>query len=131
MKKLSKLLAALVALTMLFGMVSIPNAAAFSDVNSENQYYDAITILSAFGIINGYEDGTFGPDKDVTRAEFATMLMRAMASAGIGSTDAAGTPFTDISGHWGISDIRTAYDLGIIIVYLQEHCQSKGSDETA
>ena len=114
MKKLSKLLAALVALTMLFGMVSIPNAAAFSDVNSENQYYDAITILSAFGIINGYEDGTFGPDKDVTRAEFATMLMRAMASAGIGSTDAAGTPFTDISGHWGISDIRTAYDLGII-----------------
>ncbi len=114
MKKLSKILAALLSLTMLFGMITIPNAAAFSDVDTENNFYDSITILSAFGIINGYEDGTFGPDKDVTRAEFATMLMRAMASAGLGSTDAAGTPFTDIEGHWGISDIRTAYDLGII-----------------
>ena len=114
MKKLSRILAALVAFTMLCGMVTITQAAQFSDVSSENKYLDSITILSAFGIINGYEDGTFGPDKDVTRAEFATMLMRAMASAGIGSTDAAGTPFTDISGHWGISDIRTAYDLGII-----------------
>ncbi len=114
MKKLSKVLAALLTVTMLFGMITITNAAAFSDVGSDNKYHDSITILSAFGIINGYEDGTFGPDKDVTRAEFATMLMRAMASAGIGSTDAAGTPFTDIEGHWGISDIRTAYDLGII-----------------
>ncbi|MBQ2284957.1 MAG: S-layer homology domain-containing protein, partial [Clostridia bacterium] len=114
MKKLSRILAALVVFTMLCGMVTITHAAQFSDVSSENKYYYSTTILSAFGIINGYEDGTFGPDKDVTRAEFATMLMRAMASAGIGSTDAAGTPFTDISGHWGISDIRTAYDLGII-----------------
>ena len=114
MKKISKILAALLTLTMLLGMMAIPNAAAFSDVDGENKFYDSITILSAFGIINGYEDGTFGPDKDVTRAEFATMLMRAMASAGLGSTDAAGTPFTDIEGHWGISDIRTAYDLGII-----------------
>ena len=114
MRKLSKILAALVVFTMLCGMVTIGHAAQFSDVNSDNKFFDSITILSAFGVINGYEDGTFGPDKDVTRAEFATMLMRAMASAGIGSTDAAGTPFTDISGHWGISDIRTAYDLGII-----------------
>ncbi|MEE1042948.1 MAG: S-layer homology domain-containing protein, partial [Clostridia bacterium] len=52
---------------------------------------------------------------DVTRAEFATMLMRAMASAGFGSSDPAGTPFTDLTAaSWAISDIRTAYDLGII-----------------
>ncbi len=115
MKKLSKFLAALLAMTMLVGMVSFSGSAAgFSDLTSDNKNYEAIMILSGLGIITGYEDGTFGPAKDVTRAEFATMLMRAMASAGIGSTDAAGTPFTDISGHWAISDIRTAYDLGII-----------------
>ena len=109
MKKLSRILAALVAFTMLCGMVTIGHAAQFSDVNSDNKFFDSITILSAFGVINGYEDGTFGPDKDVTRAEFATMLMRAMASAGIGSTDAAGTPFTDISGHqrYDTYNIRT------------------------
>lgn len=115
MRKLSKILAVLITVSMLFSIVTITNAAEFSDVSSENRYYDSIKILSGLGIINGYEDGTFGPDKDVTRAEFATMLMRAMASAGIGSSDPAGTPFTDLGdASWAIGDVRTAYDLGII-----------------
>ena len=98
---------------MIFGTVTY--AAEFSDVTTENKYYEPIKILSALGIINGYEDGTFGPDRDVTRAEFATMLMRAMASAGLGSSDPAGTPFTDLANaSWAVGDIRTAYDLGII-----------------
>ena len=113
MKKLSKILAVILAISMIFGTVTY--AAEFSDVTTENKYYEPIRILSALGIINGYEDGTFGPDRDVTRAEFATMLMRAMASAGMGSSDPAGTPFKDLNdASWAISDVRTAYDLGII-----------------
>lgn len=113
MKKLSKVLSVILMVSMLFGTVGY--AADFSDVKSDNSYYQPITVLSALGIINGYEDGTFGPDRDVTRAEFATMLMRAMASAGLGSSDPAGTPFTDLNdANWAISDVRTAYDLGII-----------------
>lgn len=115
MKKLSKILAVVLAVTMLFSTVSFAAGVGFSDVTQENKFYDSITILAAFGIINGYDDGTFGPDKDVTRAEFATMLMRAMASAGIGNPDPAGTPFTDLNdASWAIGDIKTAYDLGII-----------------
>lgn len=115
MRKLSKILAVLITVSMLFGMVTVTHAAEFSDVTTENKYYEPVKILSGLGIINGYQDGTFGPDKDVTRAEFATMLMRAMASAGIGSTDLAGTPFTDLGdASWAVSDVRTAYDLGII-----------------
>ncbi len=113
MKRVSRILAIIVAISMLFGTVAY--AADFSDVTTENAYYEPIKILSALSIINGYEDGTFGPDRDVTRAEFATMLMRAMASAGLGSSDPAGTPFTDLNdASWAISDVRTAYDLGII-----------------
>lgn len=113
MKKLSKILAVILAMSMIFGTIGY--AAEFSDVTTENKYYEPVKILSAFGIINGYEDGTFGPDRDVTRAEFATMLMRAMASAGIGSSDPAGTPFTDLNdASWAIGDVKTAYDLGII-----------------
>lgn len=115
MKKLSKILAVVLAISVIFGTVGF--AADFSDVNTENKYYEPIKILSAFGIINGYEDGTFGPDKDVTRAEFSKMLMGAMASAGLGNTDPAGTPFTDLHDPtvaWAVGDIRTAYDLGII-----------------
>lgn len=113
MKNISRILSILVAISMLFGTVTY--AAEFSDVTTENAYYEPIKILSALSIINGYEDGTFGPDRDVTRAEFATMLMRAMAIAGLGSPDPAGTPFTDLGdASWAIGDIRTAYDLGII-----------------
>ena len=113
MKKMSKILAVLLTLTMLIGTTGY--VSAFSDVNSENNFYESIQILSGLGIINGYEDGSFGPERDVTRAEFATMLMRAMASAGIGSPDPAGTPFTDLNdAAWAIGDVRTAYDLGII-----------------
>jgi len=113
MKKLLRVLSVILVVSMLFGTVTY--AAEFSDVTTENKYYEPIKILSALGIINGYEDGTFGPDRDVTRAEFATMLMRAMASAGLGSSDPSGTPFKDLNdASWAISDVRTAYDLGII-----------------
>lgn len=46
----------------------------FSDVNEADWYYDAIVSLSQKGILNGYKDGTFRPNGQITRAEFATML---------------------------------------------------------
>lgn len=48
---------------------------SFSDV--KNQWFaSAVKQLSSLGIILGYEDGTFGPDGNITRAEFVTMLCR-------------------------------------------------------
>ena len=113
MKKISKVLSVIVVMTMIVSTMAF--AATFSDVPDSANCYEAVSVLSALGIINGYEDGTFGPDRDVTRAEFSAMLMRALASGGLGSSDPAGTPFTDLGdAEWAISDIRTAYDLGII-----------------
>ncbi len=115
MKKLSRILAAMLVVFTLLSTVAF--AADFSDVTSENKYYEPIKVLASFGIINGYEDGTFGPDKDVNRAEFSKMLMGTMASAGIGNPDPAGMPFTDMHDPavaWAVGDIRSAYDLGII-----------------
>ena len=117
MRKITKLLSAVLAVCMLVSAFafSAVSAAEFSDVSTDAAYYDAVQLLSALQIINGYEDGTFGPERNVTRAEFATMLMRAMASANMGSSDPAGMTFTDLGdASWAISDIRTAYDLGII-----------------
>lgn len=113
MRRICKILSVFITLAIMLNTVVF--AATFSDVSDESSYYEAVNVLSAFGIINGYEDGTFGPDKDVTRAEFSAMLMRAMASSGMGSSDPSGTPFTDLEdASWAISDIRTAYDLKII-----------------
>ncbi len=47
---------------------------SFSDVPQGYWAYDAIMALAQKGVINGYPDGTFRPDKGVTRAEFAKML---------------------------------------------------------
>lgn len=47
---------------------------SFSDVPQGYWAYDAIMALAQRGVINGYPDGTFRPEKGVTRAEFAKML---------------------------------------------------------
>ena len=56
----------------------ISNSLQFSDISEDYWAYDAIRYLSELGIINGYPDGTFRPEKSVTRAEFAKMLALAM-----------------------------------------------------
>lgn len=51
----------------------------FSDI-ANSGYHDAILEAEELGIVNGYADGTFKPNNDVTRAQFVTMLWRAAGS---------------------------------------------------
>lgn len=46
----------------------------FSDVKPSSWYYDAVMALANGGVINGYPDGTFQPDKTASRAEAAKVL---------------------------------------------------------
>ena len=41
----------------------------FSDMNEADWYYDAVVSLAEKGILNGYEDGTFRPNEQITRAQ--------------------------------------------------------------
>ncbi len=53
--------------------------ADFTDVDTVSDYAKGgVVMLANSGIISGYEDGTFGPNNDVTRAEAATVLARAL-----------------------------------------------------
>ncbi len=113
MKKTLKILS--LVLVLCFALSSFTYANTFPDVSDNADYAEAVSLLSALKIINGYEDGTFGPEREVTRAEFTTMLIRALGKSGLGSKDPAGLPFADLNdAAWAISDIRTAYDLKII-----------------
>ena len=49
---------------------------SFPDVASDAWYAKAVNTLASYGIINGLPDGTFGPDKLISRAEFATIACR-------------------------------------------------------
>ncbi|MBR5533975.1 MAG: S-layer homology domain-containing protein [Ruminiclostridium sp.] len=81
----------------------------FSDTNRHaNQA--AIEALAARGIINGMGDGTFGPDKTMTRAQFAAIVVR-----GLGLPQKAVTVFDDVkSGQWFAPYVGTAYTYGIV-----------------
>ena len=69
----------------------------FSDV-SDDWFYDNVMDAAANGYVNGYTDGTFGPTKDITRAEFAAMVANAFGYETNNDVDPA---FKDVEqGHW-------------------------------
>ena len=50
----------------------------YSDVAATSWYNTAVSTLSSMGIITGYSDGTFGPQRDITRAETMTLVNRVL-----------------------------------------------------
>lgn len=75
-KPMSRVLALLLAAVFAVGAlpVSASYSASFSDVSADAWYADYVSLCATYGIINGYEDGTFRPEADITRAEFMKLL---------------------------------------------------------
>lgn len=62
--------------------------AEFSDVEKDSWYFDAVAVAQSLGICGGYEDGSFGIGKEITREEMAVMAYRSALLAQI-SVDAS------------------------------------------
>lgn len=107
--KLRKVLSLIMAVAMI---MTASSAFAFNDVTVDDDAYEAITGLSALNIINGYEDGSFQPEGKITRAEFATIIMRTL---GMDVSSKTNTVFEDVtSEHWASGAIQEAYGAGIV-----------------
>lgn len=77
----------------------------FRDLASDHTACRAVSQMVERKVIGGYPDGTFGPERPITRAEFAKMLVIAQLWS---PYPGAGLPmFKDVKGHW-------AYDLGFL-----------------
>ena len=76
---------------LVIGATATTFAAAnpFEDVPADHWAYDAVAQLAADGVIEGYGDGTYRGDQEITRYEMAQMVARAMARTGVGGTDQA------------------------------------------
>lgn len=112
MKNLKQVL----ALGMAFSLsMSAMAGAAFSD-SADIKATEAVDMLNALGIITGYEDGSFKPEKTVSRGEAAKMIfsIRNNGSINADSFKTAPTTFTDISGHWAEGYIKYCQTMGII-----------------
>jgi GH35 family endo-1,4-beta-xylanase len=82
----------------------------FSDVPATHWAAKAVQLASQLGLIKGEADGTFHGADNVTRAEFATMIVRAL---GLNTTGADGS-FSDTDGHWADANIRALHRAGIV-----------------
>ena len=78
---MKKSLVSALTTALVVGAASTTFAAAnpFEDVPADHWAYDAISQLAADGVIEGYGDGTYRGDQEITRYEMAQMIARAMA----------------------------------------------------
>lgn len=113
---MKKKLVVLLAVVMMFAFSASAYAATFSDVSERPVVeQDAIKKAVALGIIEGYEDGTFGPDKTITRAEFAKIAVTAAGAKDTATMlEANASSFKDVKANsWYTGWINASESLGI------------------
>jgi len=85
--------------------VIVQKALSFSDLPGNPEAKMSIESLAARLIVNGYVDGTFRPNQDVTRSEFAALLIRAL---GIVTQSGSENVFSDVKPEHWFYDIASA-----------------------
>lgn len=117
-KNLKKVISSIAALALSASSFVALAATSYPDVAETANYYKAVTELSALNVINGYEDGTFGPEKLVTRAEITKMIVAALGPAYTDAANAAAgqnTKFTDVTAsHWAAGFVTEGTTVGFI-----------------
>ena len=114
MRNLKKVLAMALALVMSLSLVTIANAADFSD-DADISYKEAVDVMSAIGVINGYEDGSFQPDGILTREEAAKLICTMLLGSGADRLGTTSSSFTDVAAtRWSAPYIEYCNSLGII-----------------
>ncbi len=107
-----KLLKGVCVLTTVL-MLGNPAHAFYSDMDENHWAYQSIKFLTEVGVVVGYPDGTYKPDIPVTRAEFASMAIKAL-----GQEDANVTQdihFSDVkSDFWAYDIIKKAVYFDLI-----------------
>jgi len=113
MKNLKKVLALVLVVAMVMGLAITSNA-AFKDASSI-KHTEAVDVVSAIGVINGFTDGSYKPSDNVTRAQMAKMVTFILnKGTDVGSTYAGANTFTDCKSSWAKGYIAYASKTGIV-----------------
>lgn len=93
--------------------VSVVTMTSFAENTSK---VSNIELLNELGIVKGYEDGELHPEYNITRMEYAALIIRCLGYEG--EYPSLDTVFTDVPKEsWGAAAVQFAYDLGIINGY--------------
>lgn len=99
---MKKLLAMVLALVMTLSLAVSANAAFKDDKSISDDYAESVAVLNGMGVFKGYEDGSFKPEGNITRAEVATIVYR-IYTADVAKNDKSGlyatyNKFSDMAG---------------------------------
>ena len=99
---MKKLLAMVLALVMTLSLAVSANAAFKDDKSISDDYAESVAVLNGMGVFKGYEDGSFKPEGNITRAEVATIIYR-IYTADVAKNDKSGlyatyNKFSDMAG---------------------------------
>lgn len=111
---MKKVLSFVLILALVLGSFSF--AFGLTDVTDASANSEAIKVANDLGIVEGFPDGSFKPDQDVTRAEFAAMMTRALAVPESALVGFSSTSFKDTSGYgWAVKYLAFCESKGIMI----------------
>jgi hypothetical protein len=115
-RTMKKVVSLLLALALVFGTMSFALAVPADVVGTE--YEEVATKLGALGLMIG-DDRGFRPNDSITRAEFATIVVRALGLEAAAKFSTTPTKFTDVTEDhkWAWGYINVATEQGVIIGY--------------
>ncbi len=88
---------------------------SYPDLPSSHWAYDAVTFLTNKKVVVGYPDGLYRPDQNVTRAEFATMTLKALGLYEKETDEIF--DYVDTDDHWASRNIQAASYYGLVKGY--------------
>ena len=107
---MKKVLSLVLAIAMVLSMTTVAFAGTFEDVTDEATA-KAVDALTALGVVNGYEDGTYKPEASITRAEIAKLLVEALGHGDL--AEGSASSFKDAKGKWYEGYAAIAQSIGI------------------
>ena len=114
MRNLKKILALVLALVMAMSLVTMANAADFSD-SADINYKEAVDVMSAIGVIDGLDTGAFNPTGTLTREQAAKIIATMMLGSGADKLGTTSSSFKDVAAtRWSSPYIEYCASIGII-----------------
>jgi hypothetical protein len=114
-----KLVSLALASSLVMGSMSLGFAAGELTASIEDKdVVSAVERLAAFGIIDGMDDGKYHPELDVTREQFAKVLVEALGLGSAAGAAQGATQFADVeAGRWSSGYVNVAVGQGILKGY--------------
>ncbi|MCC5911822.1 MAG: S-layer homology domain-containing protein [Clostridiaceae bacterium] len=117
---MKKIVVFLVSLALIFN-IGFATVAATTDVQLIGEF------LRDLKLYRGYEDGSLGLERNITRAEFATLAVRIVGKEGVVNSKKGATAFKDVSADfWASGYVNVAVEEGLIQGYTDGRFQPQG-----